>query len=150
MVNGRRKPRQKKYGGQASTGDGAGWDQPADTSGGGDGWDQPAGNGASGGWESAAPASTGNWDAPAGAISNGVGSNTWETADVVNENDAPFAPPNSLASPEIGSAKNTGHTPLPPLDETTNGFAVGGGGDWAEEVNEQVTDQGHQYAVNQW
>lgn len=141
------KDQAKKYGGQASTGDGGGWDQPAATSGGGGGWDQPSADGANGGWDAAAPTGTSDWENPAGAVSNGAGGNTWDTADTVNENDAPFAPPNSLASPELGGVKNTNsHAPLPPLSEITNGF----GGDWAEEVNGEVTDQGHQYATNQW
>ncbi|KAJ9615071.1 hypothetical protein H2200_001145 [Cladophialophora chaetospira] len=142
------KDKAKKYGGQASTGDGAGagWDQPVDTSGGG-GWDQPATDAATGEWDN--PAAANGWDAPH-AKGAAVGGKTWDTADVIDENDAPFAPPNSLASPAFGGAKGiNNHTPLPALSEITNGF-VAGGGDWAEEVNEEVTDQGHQYATNQW
>ncbi|ETI26071.1 hypothetical protein G647_02848 [Cladophialophora carrionii CBS 160.54] len=157
------KSKAKKYGAQTSNGDGdgAGWDQPAATTeGNSGGWDNAvAENGASGGWDVAAPiAMAGRDNSAAATSSKGIGANTWDSADALNDNDAPFAPPNSLASPEFSSAKNT-HTPLLPLSEITNatpfgendgfGGTTGGGGDWADEVNAEVVDQGQHYHSNQ-
>ncbi|KIW65432.1 hypothetical protein PV04_07693 [Phialophora macrospora] len=159
----------KKYGAQGSNGggDGGGWDQSAGTTEGNTGgWDNAdADNGASGGWDVATPAVIGGLNDTAAASSKATSTNTWDSTDVLNENDAPFAPPNSLASPGFSGAKNT-HAPLPPLSEITNaatfdendgfGGTTGGGGDWADEVNAEVVDQGHQehnaihFADNQW
>ena len=132
------KDKAKKYGGQNDQaaadnggGDGAGWAAPPDTSGGG-----------GGGWESAAP-----------AASNPPGTNTWDTTDTFNDEVQPCAPPNSLASPDFHGTKNAySAPPLPNLSEITtgNGFGSHNGGDWAEEVNEVVEDQGHQYVADQW
>ncbi|EXJ56902.1 hypothetical protein A1O7_07246 [Cladophialophora yegresii CBS 114405] len=155
------KSKAKKYGAQtANDGDngaGAGWDQPAATAEGNNGgWDNAvAEDGASAGWDVAAPHPA---NSAAATTSRGNGANTWDSADVLNENDAPYAPPNSLASPEFGGAKNT-HTPLPPLGEITNvtpfgeangfGGTNGGVGDWADEVNAEVVEHGEQYHDNQ-
>jgi hypothetical protein len=155
------KAKAKKYGqGSNGGGDGEGWDQPADTTEGNTGgWDNMvADNGSSGEWEAATPAGTDGLDNTAAATSKRTNANTWDSADVLNENDAPFAPPNSLASPGFSGAKNT-HTPLPPLSEITNANAFnendgfsgssGEGGDWADEVNAEVVEQGHQNHNNQ-
>lgn len=158
------KDRAKKYGGQANenntsegfpnteTGDGlgSGWDQLATTSAGvvGD-WDQSPG---------ADGTTSGNaWD-NSSAVAASVNLNNCDNTDIASED--PRAPPNSLASPgyhangtaEIGGRVNS--TPLSPLHEITNGHSHGfdaDGGDWAEEVNEQIGQhQANQFRDDQW
>jgi hypothetical protein len=136
------KDKAKKSTFNAESGEGGGWDPPVDTAGSG----------------------TAEWDNSNATASNTQGGNNWDSGDVFAD-EQPFAPPNSLASPDFAGLKNA-PAPLSPLHEITNGngngndFGTNGnnghdmnGGhraDWADEVNDEVTDQGNQYDTSRY
>lgn len=157
------KDRAKKYGGQTNeneTGDGF----PNTDGGGGlgSGWDQTptTSAGVVGDWEQSPEADGNNngnaWDASS-AVAASANLNNWDNTDIASED--PRAPPNSLASPDFhangnGEIVRVKSTRLSPLHEITNGHNNGfdaDGGDWAEEVNEQIGQhQANQFRDDQW